>query len=169
MHKISRCAGATCARFLVAVDRRHTVSVWRMPRRFSDAAAAAGPADLGGSDGGGDSDDDPMPLSRDQPVMHAQYFNQSLSSGLPLLSASAFVAVAFLSGGRQLLFHHSQENCVKLWRTEWAEQSAERSAAGGPPSPSPLATVPLATPVLFHCDRLTSSAQASLSHFFTVK
>jgi len=104
-------------------------------------------------------------------LLHAQYFNQALSSGLPLLSASssAFVAVAFLSGGRQLLFHHSQENCVKLWRTEWAEQSAEQSEAGGPPSPSPLATVPLATPVLFHCDRLTSSAQASLIHFFTVK
>jgi len=146
-----------------------------MPRRFIDAAVAAGPADLGGSDGGGDclSDhgDDPSLFSRDQPVLHAQYFNQALSSGLPLLSASssAFVAVAFLSGGRQLLFHHSQENCVKLWRTEWAEQSAERSEAGGAASPSPLATVPLVTPVVFHCDRLPSSAQASLIHFFTVK
>ena len=144
-----------------------------MPRRFSGAAAAADPAELGGSDGGADChsdhDDDPLLSSRDQPVLHAQYFNQALSSGLPLLAASAFVAVAFLSSGRQLLFHRAQEKCVKLWRTEWAEQSAEQSAAGGPPSPSPLATVPLATPVLFHCDRLTSSAQASLIHFFTVK
>jgi len=87
---------------------------------------------------------------------------------LPPRSAGP-AAAAFLSGGRQLLFHHSQENCVQLGRTEWAEQPAERSAAGGPPSLSPLATVPLATPVLFHCDRLTSSAQASLIHFFTVK
>jgi hypothetical protein len=136
-----------------------------MPRRFSGAAAAAGPSDLGGSDGGADchSDhDDPLLSSRDQlPVLHAQYFNQPLSSGLPLLAVSAFVAVAFLSSGRQLLFHRAQENCVKLWRTEWAEQSATNGMS------SPL--VPLATPALFHCDRLTSSAQASLIHFFTVK
>ena len=91
---------------------------------LADVSASAD-ADLDGNGTGSpdrDSADDPLLFSRDQPVLHAQYFSQALSSGLPLLAASAFefVAVAFLSGGRQLLFHHAQGNCVKLWRTEWA-------------------------------------------------
>jgi WD40 repeat protein len=149
------------ARFLVTVDRRHTVSVWRIPTRFIDAFTASADAITAGTTG------DSFDVDRSVPLLHAQYFNQSLSSGLAPLSPSSYVFVSFVNGDRHLLFHHAQENCVKIWRTAWAEQeSAGGAAAAAASSPS---LVPLSTPVLFHCDRLTSSSQNSIIHFLTTR
>lgn len=92
-------------------------------------------------------------------------------------------------------FHHAEENCIKVWRAPWMEQpdamaldtnnaaaSAAASTAGSrggraaaaalarasslaPPAPPVLTAPPLSIPILFHSDRLSSSAQPSLIHF----
>ncbi len=84
-----------------------------------------------------------------------------------------------------MLFFHPQENCVKIWRVRFGEEEEKQqsqtsklqrahsllrggSLSSSQPEALTLTSPPLPrhVPLLFHCDRLTSSADLNLIHFF---
>jgi WD40 repeat protein len=202
-------AWAPDGRTLATVDRRHTISLWRIPHSYllthaEEAAEAQRTALLGDEN---DNASAQKNKSGEVPTLLAQYLNQPLpraaSAGLALYPPSSRVMLAFLDGGRRLLFQHAQENCVKIWRMQSLDDddggtgvgavddgkdALRRTAQNGdganvgakgsvlpPPhsrlqdknSPANFKAPPLSrhVPVLFHCDRLTSSADLNLIHF----
>jgi WD40 repeat protein len=203
-------AWAPDGRTLATVDRRHTISLWRIPRSYllshaEEVAEAQRAALLGDEDHNASAHKN---KSGEVPTLLAQYLNQPLpraaSAGLALYHSSSRVMLAFLDGGRRLLFQHAQENCVKIWRMQPLDDDDDGGAGAGgvddgkdalrrtaqdgdgtkiaakgsvlpPPhsclqdknSPAHFKAPPLSRhiPVLFHCDRLTSSADLNLIHF----
>ena len=176
-------AWSPCARFLATVDRQHTVSVWRVPTKWSklrtpnaDADADAERKELEEEEKEAFRLHDDQPAIEETLTLHVQYLNQPLSSNFSSLlppSPASSVFVCFPSS-RHLLFYHAQENCVKVWTAGWLtaeeEESKSASASTAASSPSSLRTsLQSGAPVVFQSDRLTSSTQSSLIQFLEDK